>query len=177
MREVFKSGNARLYMYLVAMVAIAAVWRAGEAIHLRLAQLPVKEAPRVDRDSTPFDAKSFYPVWVKQAAAMPSIIDGDGEVDALFKKKEEPKLELELPKPPEPDYGELFKQLASVDGVADNGVFINGRFYKVGEKMEEFTFTTGSGKPVVVMVESIKDGRVVFRVGKSKVSFIFGAKG
>jgi hypothetical protein len=175
MNRIVHSDNVRLYLNLIALVALAAIWRAGEAINMRLAELPVKEAPRVDRNNTTLDAKSFYPVWVKQAVAMPRPDDG-AEMDALFTRKidkpEEPK--LEPIKSVEPDYGEWFKQVARVDGVSDDGVFVNGRFYKLGDKMQDLSFTTASGKPVTPVVESIKKGRVTFRIGKSTVVFLFG---
>jgi len=172
MRQIVQSS---LYLNLIALVALAAVWRAGEAVNMQLAQLPVKEAPRVDRGSAALDAKSFYPVWVKQAVAMPRP-DGETEIDALFARKvdqpEEPK--FEPIRPVEPDYGEWFKQVARVDGVSDDGVFVNGRFYKLGDKMQDLAFTTASGKPVIPVVESIKEGRVTFRVGKGSVVFLLG---
>jgi hypothetical protein len=131
----------------------------------------------VDHNNATLDAKSFYPVWVKQAVAMPHP-DGEAEMDALFARKidkpEAPK--LEPIKPVEPDYGEWFKQVARVDGVSDDGVFVNRRFYKLGDKMDDLSFTTASGKPVVPVIESIKDGRVTFRVGKSTVVFLFGGE-
>jgi len=176
-RSIYNSG-AGLYLNLIALVALAAVWRAGEAINTRLAALPVKEAPRVDRSNVALDAKNFYPVWVKQAVAMPRQ-DGASEMDALFagkvNKPEEPK--LGPIRPVEPDYGEWFKQVARVDGVADDGVFVNGRFYKLGDKMQDLAFTTAGGKPVTPVVESIKGGKVTFRVGKSTVAFLFGETG
>jgi len=143
---------------------------------MRLAALPIKEVPRVDRSNVTLDAKSFYPVWVKQAVAM-ARGSGASEMDALFSRKtsEEPD-KLEPVKPVEPDYGEWFKRVARVDGVADDGVFVNGRFYKLGSKMQEFSFTASGGKPVTPVVESIKNGKVTFRVGQSTVAFLFGRK-
>lgn len=177
MQKLLKSGNARLYILLGSMFVVASTWRAGDAINLRLFELTVKEAPRVDRNSVPINAKSFYPVWVKQAAAIPPVrSEGESDsVDALFMAKQEPKIEPPKPMAPvEPDYVQMFQQRARVDGVSDDGAFVNGRFYKVGQKMEEFHFSALNGQPVVPVIESIKTGKITFTIGKQKLSFQTG---
>lgn len=166
----WKSGSARLYLYLGAIALAAFAWRAGETINASLSTLIVKAAPHVARNAVPIDAKSFYPVWVKQSVALP-IAQFDGEVDTYFRKHEEEK--HEPPKPPEPDYGEMFKAAASVDGVADDGVFVNGKFYKIGATLDELAIATATGKTIIPEVERIANGRVVFRVGKATVTFRF----
>ena len=167
----FKRGNIRLYIYLGGLVLIGLTWRAGGAIAERLSQLTVKTAPRVDRNAVSLDAKSFYQVWVKQSVAMPPA-QTDGEVDAFFKRRVEVK--QAPPKPTEPDYADMFRQTASVDGVADDGVFVSGKFYKVGDKLEDFAIATASGHSIVPFVESIKQGRVMFRIGKGTIAFLYG---
>lgn len=170
MQRFLKTGNARLYALLGALLLLAGTWRAGEAINLRLVSLPVKEAPRVDKNSVPIDAKSFYPVWVKQAAANPPIQkEGESEsVEALFMEKKEPTIEQStgVPvAPDEPDYVQMFQQAARVDGVSDDGAFINGRFYKVGQKMVEFQIYGAGGQSVIPVIQSVQNGKITFRIG------------
>lgn len=163
-------GSAKLYIYLGVAVAAGLTWHAGEYVNGRLRLLIVKAAPQVDRNSISMDAKSFYPVWVKQASAVaPSQVDG--ELDTLFQKRADPS--LEPPKPPEPDYGEIFKARARVDGVSDDGAFVNGRFYKAGSKLEELALTSTTGMSIVPMIESVANGRILFRVGKDTAVFRF----
>lgn len=168
-----KSGRTRLYLYLGAMLVIVGGWRTGETINQRFGELTVKQAPKVDRSAVVIDAKSFYPVWVKQAVAIPAVYE-HSEVDALFRKKvPQP---IEPPKLVEPDYSEMFRQAVVVDGVADDGVFCNGRFYKVGDSMPEFTLTTSSGAPLIPVLESIHNGRVTFRIGRAALAFVYGGR-
>jgi len=177
MHTLLKSGNAKLYTLLGSLFVLASAWRVGDAINLRLFDLPVIEAPRVDSNSAPITVKSFYPVWVKQAAAIPpghqeSDVDS---VDALFGQKLGPKIEPPKPLPQiEPDYMQMFQQAARVDGVSDDGAFVNGRFYKVGQKMEDFRVSGLTGQPVVPVIESIKAGKITFTIGKQKVFFQTG---
>jgi len=168
-----KSGRTRLYLYLGAMLIIAGGWRLGETINQRFATLVVKQAPRIDRSAAVIDAKSIYPVWVKQAVAT-AVVYEHAEVDALFRKKAPQP--IEPPPVVEPDYSEIFKQAVIVDGVANDGVFCNGRFYKVGDKMPEFTLTTASGAPLIPVLESIHNGRVTFRIGHASLAFMYGGR-
>ncbi|TRZ66932.1 MAG: hypothetical protein D4S02_06000 [Rhodocyclaceae bacterium] len=164
------SGSARLYVYLAVIAAATMVWRGGEYVDNQLLTLAVKAAPRVEKNNEPMDSKNFYPVWVKQSVALPPL-QVDAEVDVYFKKVEEPK--VDPPRPPEPDYGAMFRESATVDGVSDDGVFVNGQFYKIGARIEELAVMPASGKAIIPVVESIASGRVIFRVGKAGVAFRF----
>lgn len=157
-----KSGRTRLYLYLGAVLIIAGGWRIGETINQRFATLVVKEAPRIDRSAVAIDAKSIYPVWVKQAVARAAVYEHT-EVDALFLKKAQQ--QIEPPPVLESDYGELFRQAVVVDGVSSDGAFCNGRFYKMGDTMPEFAFTTASGAPLIPILEGVHKGAVTFRIG------------
>ena len=177
MRTIIKSGSARLYFVIGALGVIAVGWKAGETVNLRLDTLEVHKAPRVDRNSAPIDKKSFYPVWVKQAIAKPPVVADAGGVEQLFGNKPDEASKAGSPeqlKPVEPDYSDAFKQAARIDGVADNGAFINGQFHKVGEKMEAFTYGAPNEKQTVAVLESIKDGKMTFAIGKTKVVFLVG---
>lgn len=172
MKRLFKRGGSNLYLYVVTLLLVGMTWRGGEYVQLRMAELEVKEAPKVHMPSAPIDQKNFYPVWLKQPSAQIKS-QGDAEVDALFMKPAEPKQEI---KPVEPDYVAMFQQSATVDGVADNGVYVNGTFYKVGDKLQDLSIAAIGGAAVVPVVEAIKDGKVVFRVGPKHVSFIYGQR-
>lgn len=174
MQKIIRSGSVRMYLYIGSVLVIAGVWRMGEAVNLRLANLPVKEVQRVGQEPIALDAKGLYPVWVKQAAS--AGIASQADVEGLFRKAE-PALKSPGQMPdaqpaPPPDYAGMFKQLARVDGVSNDGVFLNGRFYRVGQVIDALPLGFSGSAPVVPVVESIDQGRVVFRVGKAQVAFI-----
>lgn len=167
MSNLLKSGNARLYVFIVILAILGALWRAGEAINAELGALPVKVAPKLGTSAAVLDEKSFYPVWVKQAVAQQPVPAND-QVDVLF-KHEEPAVEAP-PKPMEPDYALMFRQAIHIDGVSDDGLFISGRFYVVGSKLEAFAMMTTVGKRIVPVLESWKGGTASFIVGAQKLS-------
>lgn len=175
MDKVLKAANRKLYLYLIAFVVIAIGWRTGEYVNQQLTELQIKQAPRVDRNTATLDAKSFYPVWVKQSVAV-AAEHVDSEVDSLFRDREIQQPEIKPVEVVEPDYGEIFRQSVAINGVADDGVFVNGRFYKVGAKMDEVAMQSASGAMIIPRVESLKQGRVFFRVGKDRISFLFGVQ-
>ncbi len=151
MASLLKNGNIKTYVYLVLVVLLALAWRGGDAVGAKL------------------DAKSFYPVWIKQAAAMSA--EQAADVDALFKKHEEVKpVEIAPPKPVEPDYGEMLKYRVELAGVADNGAFINGQFYKVGAKINDLTYVTMSGASVTPVLWSVKKDAAILLLGKKSIT-------
>lgn len=167
MSNLLKSGNAKLYLFIVILVVLGALWRAGEAINVELGALPVKVAPKLGSNAAVLDEKSFYPVWVKQAVAQQPVPSNE-LVDVLF-KHEEPTVEAQ-PKPMEPDYALMFRQAIHIDGVSDDGLFISGRFYPVGSKLEAFAMVSTVGKRIVPVLEAWKGGTASFSVGAQKLS-------
>lgn len=173
MQKFLKSGNVKLYLYLGVLLVMAALWRTGEAINIQLGMLSVHEAPKTGSNAAALDEKSFYPVWVKQAAARAPIAD-ESQVDLLFKRKEE---EVVKPvKPMEPDYGQIFRQAVQIDGVSNDGLFISGHFYAIGEKLETFAMITAEGKRLVPKLNSFKNGKAVFDVGAQKIAIVVARK-
>lgn len=167
MSNILKSGNAKLYLFIVILVVLGALWRAGEAINAELGALPVKVAPKLGSNAAVLDEKSFYPVWVKQAVARTPVPDND-QVDVLF-KHEEKTVEIQ-PKPLEPDYALLFRRAIHIDGVSDDGLFINGRFYTIGSKLEAFAMMSTVGKRIVPVLDTWRGGTATFSVGTQKLS-------
>lgn len=169
MRTFLKSGNAKLYLYLCILAVLAVLWRIGETINIQLGTLPVKVAPKAGNNSAVLSEKSFYPVWVKQAVARAPVTD-EGPVDSLFKREEEKVVDKVIPT--EPDYGQMFRQAIRIDGVADDGLFINGHFYTVGAKLEELAVTTAAGKRIVPRLASLANGKATFEVGTQKITTV-----
>lgn len=176
MQKFFKSGNAKFWLFLGVFALMVLLWKTGEAINGRLAALPVKSAPKHENTTPPLDQATFYAVWVKRITAAPVTQEDPASMDTLFKIKEEPKTQLESLKLVEPDYVEIFKKAATVQGVSDTGVYINGRFYQVGEHLQELAMVDSNGKPVVPTLASIKDGHATFMIRKAKVLFSLGTK-
>ena len=176
MQTFIKSGNARLWIYVGSLVIMAGLWKSGEAINSRLAGLPIKTAPKAAERATSIDQKSFYAVWVKRlTSSSPEIIEDDQAVENLFNKKEEKLPQILTPeKPPEPDYGEIFKRNAQITGISNDGIFINRKFYRIGQKLDHLAIPTEAGKPIIPVLQSIQNGKVTFNVGKKQVVFVIG---
>lgn len=166
MRKLLNSGNARLYLYAGILILIGLLWRAGNAVNAHLNELPIEAAPRVNNILPPLTEKNFYPVWVKQAVAQAPVAD-NSQVDALFKHVDK-KISAQV-KPQEPDYGAMFKQRVVIDGVANNGLFIGGHFYAVGEKLEPYFTTTLAGKILVPVLVSVNSDLAAFEFDQKKI--------
>jgi hypothetical protein len=178
MQTFIKSGNTKLWLYVGILVLMAGLWRSGEAINSKLANLPIKTAPKASTATATIDQKSFYAVWVKRLiSSAPEAIENDQAVEDLFRKKDEAPTALfsVLPeKPPGPDYVQLFKQQANISGFSDDGIFINNRFYAIGQALESLAMAGEAGKPVIPVLKSIQKGKVTFSVDKQQVVFLIG---
>lgn len=178
MQNFIKSGNKKLWFYIGSIALMAVLWKFGEAINSKLASLPIKTAPKAVAATATIDQKSFYAVWVKRiTSSAPETIENDQAVEDLFRKKEEVVIATALPeKPPGPDYVQIFKQNANISGVSDDGIFINRRFYAIGQKLENLAMASESGteKPIIPVLNSIQKGKVTFVVGNQKVIFLIG---
>lgn len=158
------AGSTRLYLVLGFGLAIGLALRAAMWVQASIEELPIKQAPRVERAAVSMDAKKFYPVWVKQASARPPAAV-EARVDDLFKREDD--LEAARREKVAPDYEALFRQATKITGIADNGVFANGRFYKVGGRMEPLS--AEGGPSISPVVASVSAERVVFLVGSKRV--------
>lgn len=157
--------------YIGALVILAVIWQVSSHITLRMNQLPVKTAPKVDHKGPMVDPKSFYPVWVKQAVAMTPAVD-NAPLDSFFRRQEATVAPL-APEPPtpEPDYLAMFERQVRIDGISDNGVFINGVFVKAGAKLEAYSLLKSDGTSLVPVLESISSNRITFRIDEQTIHF------
>lgn len=176
MQTFLKSGNAKLYLYIGVLLVMTALWRVGDAINGRLAEMPVHAAPKVGSSAAILDKRSFSPVRVTPTSEAPTPVADVNQVESLFKHEEEKATNQTPAKPIEPDYGQIFLQTVWIDGVADNGLFINGRFYATGAKLEAFSMSTASGKKIVPKLEVIREGKAIFEVGAKKISISISGK-
>lgn len=165
MQKILKFGNAKLYLHLGILLLLALLWKVGETINIQLGMLPVKEVPKSAKSTIVIDEKSFYPVWVKQDVAKPQMAIG-GEVDSLFKREQEKE---SVVKQLEPDYGKVFQQALKIDGVAEDGLFINGHFYTIGSNLEAYAMLTSKGERLVPKLESVRGNIVQFDLGTRKI--------
>ncbi|WNV05871.1 hypothetical protein RP726_05520 [Candidatus Methylospira mobilis] len=108
-------------------------------------QLPV-EGGNVVRVTTPPQLSSvqMFPL-LAESKERASALDGT-DIDQIFARGVQPPPEpVKVEKPPEkpkPSQAELFMQATMLNGVANNGAFINDRFYAVGESIRGFESTT-----------------------------------
>lgn len=173
MSTFLKSNNAKMYFYLLISGLIFGLWLGGESINKKLGTLEVKTLPAVPVRQISSDTKSFYPVWIKQAAALKaemSISKKNSDVEDLFNaKKEEPKLDLSTQSPKDPDYVAVFKQTVRLDAIADNGIYLNDKFFKIGAPLKEFLMFRPSGGEVIPVVVARTTEDVTFSVNGTNV--------
>lgn len=163
------SGITARTVYIGAMAVLLTTWWITDHITSRMRHLPVKMAPKVNHQGDLVDPKSFYPVWVKQAVALKPV-DTDMNVDTFFRKREQPKPAEPLPSPkPEPDYVALFAQQVRIDGITDNGVFLNGAFVRLGSELQSLSVQRPNGASVVPVLAAISMRFVEFRIGDQSV--------
>lgn len=154
-----------------ALIMLFVTWQLSWHITDRVTQLPVKTAPKVDHQGPAVDPQSFYPVWVKQAVAMVPLTDNT-PLDSFFRRQEIPtKPLMPDPIPPEPDYLAMLERQVRIDGISDNGVFINGVFFKSGTKLEALSLLKPDGTLLSPILEAISTHHVTFRIDGRTVSF------
>jgi len=171
MKKSMSSRDSSVLFYGGVLGILGAIWASGNWVNQKFDALEVMKLKRVQSQQVITDTKAFYPVWVKQKAAILAERQADSSLDSLFKRPEEPSpVELPVPPtPPEPDYAQLVQQSAFVNAVADNGAVINGRFYSIGEKVDDLTFyPAGKGAQAPSLVSVRPDG-VTVSIGKKNV--------
>lgn len=122
-------------IYLCCLLALLGTWQIGQNINTRLSRLPVQQAPKVNHSGAGVDAKSIYPVWVKQAVAKAEPLINQGSLDTFFRQSRPVKVESDAAPVtnPEPDYIGILTKNTIITGVADNGAFLNGGFIQLGK--------------------------------------------
>jgi len=171
MKKAMSSRDSSVLFYGGVMGILCAIWASGNWVNQKFDALEVMKLKRVQSQQVSTDTKAFYPVWVKQKAAIMAERQADGSLDSLFKRPEEAKpVELPVPPaPPEPDYVQLVQQSAFVNAIADNGAVINGRFYSVGDKVDDLTFYPAGKGAVAPNLVSVKPDAVTVSIGKKNV--------
>lgn len=154
-----------------ALLMLFVTWQLSWHITDRVTHLQVKSAPKVDHQGPAVDPKSFYPVWVKQAVAMTPMADNT-PLDSFFRRQELPVTPpTPSPAPPEPDYQAMFERQVRIDGISDNGVFINGIFFKAGTKLEAFSLLKPDGSLLAPTLEAVSANHVTFQIDGQTVRF------
>lgn len=171
MKKAMSSRDSSVLFYGGVMGILCAIWASGNWVNQKFAALEVMKLKRVQSQQVSTDTKAFYPVWVKQKAAIMAERQADASLDSLFKRPEEAKpVEQPVPPaPPEPDYVQLVQQSAFVNAIADNGAVINGRFYAVGDKVEDLTFYPAGKGAVAPNLVGVKPDAVTVSIGKKNV--------
>jgi hypothetical protein len=151
-----KSQSQRIVGLLVVAVLFGGTAKMIQVVNQRLGELEVKSAPHVNTQSAS-TSKTFYPVWIRQKAVVRGEQDGVN-VDGVFRKPELAKKEV---KPVDPDYMAQLKQQLTLEGVANDGAFLNGHFYQVGQLLNDFAFKRLNGATVVPRLARVKGNQAV----------------
>jgi hypothetical protein len=67
------------------------------------------------------------------------------------------------------DYDQILKDKIELNGLSDNGAFVNGIFYCIGDKLEKLAYLKGSGEQVVPILKSVHANSVSFLNGQSVI--------
>lgn len=175
MSKLLKNRDLKMYAYLLCLGLLFLLWRGGELINQKMQALQIKALPPVEQSQIPTDTKAFYPVWIKQAAALKAEMaqaKKGSDVDELFRiKKDVVKGDGSPEAIKEPDFASMLKQKVRLDATADNGAVLNGRFYKIGVGLNELAIVRPDGGEVIPTLVGVTKDEVTIRVNKTNVIF------
>lgn len=160
-----KATSANIAAAVLALATMGA-WSLGGYVNENLAELPVKRVPGkpaadVGKQGKLFDVKSLFPVWVaSNAKARPA--EGDDSIETLFKNQpQQAEVQAAPPAAPAvPDYASLLGSHMRIDGIGEDGAFINGKFYHVGEAIPDFEYPVGN-RQIVPRLAEVKARSVI----------------
>lgn len=160
----FTKSNRRGLMLLVTVVGVVALWRIGEEVNTRVAQLVVQPPPQLRSVPAISDTKSYYALYVRKA---PAASASGSNVDDAFRSPPPPK-------PPEPMFdavAEIKARLPGlVTGMSDTGLFLGDVFVPVGQTLDSLGIADNAGRAVrPVLVASSVNG-FELQVGKKRIS-------
>lgn len=166
MPSFLKQGNAKLYFLLAALLVVLLASRLGESITASFNALPVLQAPRAALRPIALDAASLYPVWVKQVRQGEARV-ADAPLDRLFRKEPQtPRTPAAAPEPsPEQRLLDQWQRTLQVDGIADNGAFLSGRFYRLHAPLTELAALDSQGLRLVPHLAAVSAQAVTLRAG------------
>lgn len=154
--------NSRLLGILLVVVVIGGAFKVTENVNDRLKAMPVFSVEKKEIKIAELDTKNLYPVVVRQKKAALARDGQQVEIDSVFREKvvvvEPP------PPPPPPDFGAMFRQNLALDATTPTGAFINGRYFQVGQTMDQYALTNGS-ESIVPRLVGVRGGSVVIGFG------------
>ena len=104
-----------------------------------------------------FVSKLFLPEAPKPKVIQPT--RPKPKPQPVVKPKPEPK-----PKPPKSDYRNFVKDRVNISGVTNTGIFINGRFYQAGDRLDLHYKHEAKGRVESPVIQSVTKSSVVFDV-------------
>lgn len=158
--KLLQSGVVRVAGGVTALVVL---WGLGNKVNLNLAQLPVEQAAEVSTPPGGAAVKPLFPVAVQASPKEARSLEGmdPSMVEAAFGSRAS-----EIPVEPPPNFAEMARGTIRIDGVSTGGVFVGGRFYKVGSMVSAGPTDVEGQGPTPRLVAARSD-RVVFDVGGS----------
>lgn len=156
--------NSRLYGLLIAVLAVAVVFKLTQTVNERLRAMPVHAVSKKEVKIAELDTKNLYPVVVRQQRAPSAESQESALVDDVFREKV---VVQEAPAaPPPPDFTAIFAQNLRLDATTPTGAFVNGRYYQVGQPMEDLALVNGA-ESIVPRLVSVRGGSAVVGYGSS----------
>lgn len=174
MANISSSDNSRAYLAMAAFGLLGLTWFGLQFVKDKLSLLPVVDMPTAARKPVVTNVKSLYPVWRNSSQKRNDNLTANEDIDSLFKGKTVPTVKAvdEIGK------GELkfdldlaAKQSISIEGVADNGAFVNGRFYTFGSSID-VALTKSNGEQVRPVLKRVQGKQLVVQIDGKEQLFL-----
>lgn len=154
----------------VLACAVFGAWRVTEAANQRLAAIPVKQPPLAVPAVHDADAKRIFPAAALHETQVAGATTSD--LDAVFRPAlpQMPPMTLPSAAPPPPDYAGMLVGALRLNGIAHNGAYISGRFYRVGQQMTQLAMPRADGSTLVPTLRAIGTDHVVLNADGANVA-------
>jgi hypothetical protein len=154
--------DSSLILILCWVVVLLLLWGCVEFSNKKLNELKIKEAPRVEVVTNRIDVKGLYPVVVRVKKVDGNNKDEESnEIDGAFKAAVEEVTEKIVVAPV--DYVSQIKEMVSLTGTGNDGAFINGQFFRLGDIV----------LPAIISDGAVHINPVLHSVGKDEATLSF----
>lgn len=175
--------KSSLVQLVLGLLVIVAVWAVGTKVNSNLTALPVKQVPEVQAVIKTAALPGIFPVWAGRKAEPLAPIDTD--VEGAFNapepvatgEGEDGQAAGEEVEVVVPNYAEQLRPNVKVEGVAEGGAFINGKYYRIGRSLDALAVQDIAGGTLLPRLRAASTREVVIAVGGDAITFKQGAAG
>ncbi|KOB18433.1 hypothetical protein AE925_11685 [Xanthomonas arboricola] len=168
--KIFQSS---LVQFLIAAGGLALLWSVTERVNANFSALPIQQLNTVTDSGAVAATTTLYPVWVGTPASALAVGQEDVDLNGAFGSETASTEGDEVV----PNYAESLRPNLKVDGTANGGAFINGRYYPIGREMDALGIQREDGGRVMPKLVSVAEQRIVIAVGTETLVLEPGAPG